>query len=79
MKRPTYPDEVFPTGKISMIQTGDFLIPSLETAIGGKFEWGVTYLLQDEAAATDLGGNAVVVTDRRSRTRTWQPSSPSSW
>jgi multiple sugar transport system substrate-binding protein len=62
VKRPTYPDEVFPTGRISMIQTGDFLIPSLEEAIAGKFEWGVTYLPQDEAAATDLGGNAVVVT-----------------
>ena len=62
VKRPTYPDEVFPTGRLSMIQTGDFLIPSLQTAIGNKFEWGVTYLPQDEDAATDLGGNAVVVT-----------------
>lgn len=64
VKRPTYPDEIFPTQKISMIQTGDFLIPSLEEAIGGKFEWGVTYLMKDKAAATDLGGNAVVVTDQ---------------
>lgn len=64
VKRPTYPDEVFPTQKISMIQTGDFLIPSLEDTVGGKFEWGVTYLMQDAAAAADLGGNAVVVTDQ---------------
>jgi len=63
VKRPTYPDEIFPTQKISMIQTGDFLIPSLEDTIGKKFEWGVTYLMRDQAAATDLGGNAVVVTD----------------
>ena len=62
VKRPTYPDEIFPTQKISMIQTGDFLIPSLEAAIKDKFEWGVTYLMHDVAAATDLGGNAVVVT-----------------
>ena len=62
VKRPTYPDEIFPTQKISMIQAGDFLIPSLQDAIGNKFEWGVTYLMKDAAAATDLGGNAVVVT-----------------
>ncbi len=46
-----------------MIQTGDFLIPSLESTIGTKFEWGVTYLMRDVAAATDLGGNGVVVTE----------------
>ncbi|MCU1536948.1 MAG: hypothetical protein JWP82_1299 [Humibacillus sp.] len=64
VKRPTYPDEIFPTQKIAMIQAGDFLIPSLEAAIGKKFEWGVTYLPRDQGAATDLGGNAVVVTDQ---------------
>lgn len=63
VKRPTYPDEIFPTQKISMIQAGDFLVPSLDAAIKKKFEWGVTYLPRDVAAATDLGGNAVVVTD----------------
>jgi multiple sugar transport system substrate-binding protein len=63
VKRPTYPDEIFPTQKIAMIQAGDFLIPSLDAAVGKKFEWGVTYLPRDTAAATDLGGNAVVVTD----------------
>lgn len=63
VKRPTYPDEIFPTQKISMIQTGDFLIPSLDDAIKKKFEWGVTYLPRDVAAATDLGGNGVVVTN----------------
>lgn len=64
VKRPTYPDEIFPTQKISMIQTGDFLIPYIDEAVKGKFEWGVTYLMQDQAAATDLGGNAVVVTEQ---------------
>jgi multiple sugar transport system substrate-binding protein len=62
VKRPTYPDEIFPTQKISMIQMGDFLVPSTEDAVKGKFEWGVTYLMKDVAAACDLGGNAVVVT-----------------
>ncbi len=37
--------------------------PSLQASIGSKFDWGVTYLPRDSAAATDLGGNAVVVTD----------------
>ncbi len=63
MQRPTYPDEIFPTQKISMIQTGDFLIPYLEETIGSTFEWGVTYLMRDEGEAADLGGNAVVVTE----------------
>ena len=64
VKRPTYPDEIFPTQKISMIQAGDFLIPAIDAAVKDKFEWGVTYLMRDAAAATDLGGNAVVVTDQ---------------
>ncbi len=64
VKRPTYPDEIFPTQKISMIQTGDFLIPSLDAAIGKKFDYGVTYLMRDVGAATDLGGNAIVVTEQ---------------
>lgn len=64
VRRPTFPDEIFPTGQISMIQTGDFLIPSIEAAIDGRFEWGVTYLMRDQQAATDLGGNAVVVTEQ---------------
>ncbi len=64
VKRPTYPDEIFPTQKISMIQAGDFLIPSLQSSIGSKFDWGVTYLPRDVAAATDLGGNAIVVTEQ---------------
>ncbi len=64
VKRPTYPDEIFPTQKISMIQAGDFLIPSLDTTIKKKFEWGATFLPHNVGAATDLGGNAVVVTDQ---------------
>lgn len=38
VRRPTFPDEIFPTGEISMIQTGDFLIPSIEAAVDGRFE-----------------------------------------
>ena len=47
-----------------MIQTCDFMIPSLQAAIKKKFEWGVTYLMRDRGPATDLGGNAIVVTDQ---------------
>ena len=64
VKRPTYPDEIFPTQKISMIQAGDFLVPSLDVAIKKKFEWGATFLPRDVGAATDLGGNAIVVTSQ---------------
>ena len=64
VKRPTYPDDIFPTQKISMIQGGDFRIPALQELIGNKFEWGVTYLPRNKAAASDLGGNAIVVTDK---------------
>lgn len=64
VKRPTYPDDIFPTQKLSMIQAGDFLLPSLDDAIKKKFEWGATFLPQDAAMATDLGGNAIVVTDQ---------------
>lgn len=63
VKRPTYPDEIFPVEKISMIQTGDFNLPALDEAIGDKFEWGVTHLMKDAGPAADLGGNAIVVTD----------------
>lgn len=64
VKRPTYPDEIFPTQKLSMIQAGDFLLPSLDAAIKKKFEWGATFLPKDAAMATDLGGNAIVVTNQ---------------
>lgn len=64
VKRPTYPDDIFPTQKLSMIQAGDFLLPSLDAAIKKKFEWGATFLPKDAAMATDLGGNALVVTNQ---------------
>jgi len=57
-----YPDEAFPAGSPLSIATGDFNLPSLVTS-ATSFEWGATYLPRDVAAATDLGGNAVVVTN----------------
>lgn len=58
-----YPDELFPAGKIGMISGGDFLVPTLDSTVK-KFEWGVMPLPKDKAAATDLGGTAVVVTSQ---------------
>ncbi len=55
-----YPDDVFPTGKLSTIYAGDFLLPALSDSVK-DFEFGATFLPKDSAAATDLGGNAVVV------------------
>ena len=57
-----YPDEAFPTGRPLSVFAGDFLLPSLEETVT-DFEFGATFLPRDVDAATDLGGNAVVVTD----------------
>ena len=55
-----YPDEAFPSGRLKAIHAGDFLLPSL-TEQTTDFDFGATFLPRDAAAATDLGGNAVVV------------------
>jgi len=62
VRRPAYPDEVFPSGQISAAYMGDFLIPGLVETVGDDFEFGATFLPRDVNAASDLGGNAVVVT-----------------
>ncbi len=55
-----YPDETFPSGKLKSIYAGDFLLPSLTETVT-DFDFGATFLPRDAQAATDLGGNAVVV------------------
>ena len=57
-----YPDEAFPTGRPLSVYAGDFLLPSLDETVT-DFDFGATFLPRDVDAATDLGGNAVVVTD----------------
>lgn len=57
----TYVDEIFPARIIAMMSAGSFLVPSLEDDVT-RFDWGVTYLPQDQGMSTDLGGNAVVAT-----------------
>jgi ABC-type glycerol-3-phosphate transport system substrate-binding protein len=60
-KSTTYVDELFPSRTVGMLSAGDFLLPTFEDGIE-DFEYGATFLPQDTAAATDLGGNAVVAT-----------------
>jgi multiple sugar transport system substrate-binding protein len=61
-KGATYPDTVFASQKVAMAFAGDFLLPGLDTDIGKKFEWAVTYQPKDVRASSDLGGNALVAT-----------------
>ena len=60
VKSATYPDSVFVAGSVAMAFAGDFLVPFIDTNVGKKFEYGSMPQPRDVAAATDLGGNAVV-------------------
>ena len=63
-KSSTYPDGVFIAGTVAMAFAGDFLLPGIETGIAkNKFEYGVLPMPRDVAAASDLGGNAIVAKD----------------
>ncbi len=62
VKTSNTPDLVFPSGKISMAFVGDFLLPDINTR-AKDMEFGATFLPRGAGgAASDLGGNAVVVT-----------------
>ncbi|MGJ6960724.1 ABC transporter substrate-binding protein [Streptosporangium sp. G11] len=62
VKTSNSPDLVFPSGKISMAFVGDFLLPDIGTR-AKDMEFGATFLPRGAGgAASDLGGNAVVVT-----------------
>ena len=54
------PDSAFIAGTVAMAFAGDFLIPSIETSIGQKVEYGAFPMPRDKIAASDLGGNAIV-------------------
>lgn len=56
-----YPDEIFPAGTFGLLFGGDFLLASLSDTVR-KFEFGAMPMPRDAAAATDLGGNALVGT-----------------
>lgn len=52
---------LFANETIPMMLNGDWLIPNLVGKM--KAEWGVTYMIRDAHMASDLGGNAVAVTE----------------
>lgn len=60
VKSATYPDSAFISGSVAMAFAGDFLLPGIDAGVGKKFAYGVMPQPKDKAAATDLGGNAVV-------------------
>jgi multiple sugar transport system substrate-binding protein len=63
IKTSQYSDNFFLSKIVPMSFIGDFLVPELaDPKAGYKGEWAATYMPQDKAAASDLGGNAVVVT-----------------
>ena len=61
-KGATFPDTVFASGSLAMVFAGNFLIPSLEDTIAGRFEYAATYQPRDVRSASELGGNGLVVT-----------------
>ncbi len=60
VKSATYPDSAFIAGTVAMAFAGDFLIPTIETGVKKKFEYGALPMPRDVNAASDLGGNAIV-------------------
>ena len=67
-----YSDNFFLSKTVPMTFIGDFLVPELadpKTGYKGG-DWAGTYMPQDTAAASDLGGNAIVAT-KEPRTPSW--------
>lgn len=64
IKTTVYSDNFFLNQTVAMTFVGDFLVPELADGANGYQggEWATTYMPQDRAAASDLGGNAVVAT-----------------
>ncbi|MDO4917979.1 sugar ABC transporter substrate-binding protein [Kocuria sp.] len=60
-KSGVYSSDAFVGGTTAMAALGNFVLPELNTAIGSRFEWKATYHPRDVRAASDLGGNALVV------------------
>lgn len=62
IKTSVYSDNFFLNQTVAMSFVGDFLVPSIADAKAGYKggEWAATYMPQSKAAASDLGGNAIV-------------------
>jgi multiple sugar transport system substrate-binding protein len=59
-KGATFPDTVFASGELAMVFAGNFLLPSFEETVAGRFEYAATYQPRDVRAASELGGNGLV-------------------
>jgi multiple sugar transport system substrate-binding protein len=64
IKTTVYSDNFFLNQTVPMTFIGDFLVPELADEKNGYQggEWATTYMPRDQAAASDLGGNAIVAT-----------------
>ncbi|NII41108.1 multiple sugar transport system substrate-binding protein [Curtobacterium flaccumfaciens] len=64
IKTTVYSDNFFLNQTVAMTFVGDFLVPELADGTNGYQggDWTTTYMPRDVAAASDLGGNAVVAT-----------------
>lgn len=62
IKTTVYSDNFFLNQTVPMTFIGDFLVPEIADKANGYQggEWATTFLPQDETAAADLGGNAIV-------------------
>lgn len=62
IKTSTYSDNFFLSQTVPMTFVGDFLVPELADPANGYKggDWGATFMPRDVAAASDLGGNAIV-------------------
>jgi multiple sugar transport system substrate-binding protein len=54
-------ENVFRTGTIGMMLTGDWLVPYLDENMK-NYGWDVTYMPRNVEAASDLGGNGLLIT-----------------
>lgn len=66
-KSSIYADDTFVGGTTAMGALGNFVLPSVETAVGSRFAWSATFHPRDARAASDLGGNALVIAQQTSR------------
>lgn len=64
IKTTVYSDNFFLNQTVAMTFIGDFLVPELADGANGYQggDWATTYMPRDQAAASDLGGNALVAT-----------------
>ena len=61
IKTSQYSDNFFLSQVVPVSFVGDFLVPELaDPKAGYPGEWGATFMPQNKAAASDLGGNAIV-------------------